>query len=69
MRAAGDYSTPVFVGSGVTAESVDELLGAADGAIVGTALKEAGQTTNPVMTERVEQFMDRVERVRAETDN
>jgi len=68
-RTAGDYSTPVFVGSGVTAESVDELLGAADGAIVGTALKEAGQTTNPVMTERVEQFMDRVERVRAETDN
>ena len=68
-RTAGDYSTPVFVGSGVTAESIDELLGAADGAIVGTALKEAGQTTNPVMTERVEQFMDRVERVRAETDN
>ena len=65
-RSAGGYLTPVFVGSGVTAESVDELLAAADGAIVGTALKADGETTNPVSTERVEQFMDRVERVRTE---
>jgi len=68
-RTAGRYSTPVFVGSGMGVETVSELLAAADGAIVGTALKEAGQTTNPVSTERVEQFMDRVERVRAETNN
>ena len=66
-RTAGGYSTPVFVGSGMTVESVDELLAAADGAIVGTALKENGNTTNPVSTERVERFMNRVERVRSET--
>ena len=66
-RTAGGYSTPVFVGSGVTVESVDEQLAAADGAIVGTALKKDGETTNSVSTERVERFMDRVERVRSET--
>jgi len=65
-RTAGGYSTPVFVGSGMTVNSVDELLTTADGAIVGTALKEGGNTTNPVSTARVEQFMDRVESVRTE---
>ncbi|SDE70820.1 BtpA/SgcQ family protein [Halorientalis regularis] len=48
-----DPNVPVFVGSGVTAESVADLLSVADGAIVGTALKEDGATTNPVDPERV----------------
>lgn len=66
-RTASEYSTPVFVGSGMTTDSVDKLLTAADGAIVGTALKEDGHTTNPVSTNRVEQFIDRVESVRTES--
>ncbi|ARS91481.1 BtpA/SgcQ family protein [Natrarchaeobaculum aegyptiacum] len=46
---------PVFVGSGVTAETVGDVFEAgADGVIVGTALKEGGETTNPVSIERVE---------------
>lgn len=65
-RQARGCGTPIFVGSGVTAKSVAEQLSVADGAIVGTALKEGGITTNPVSRERVEQFMDRVETVRAE---
>ena len=44
---------PVFVGSGVTAETVGNLLDVADGVIVGTALKEDGVTTNPVDPEAV----------------
>jgi uncharacterized protein len=45
---------PVFVGSGVTSETIDDCLAAgADGAIVGTALKEGEVTTNPVSRERV----------------
>jgi membrane complex biogenesis BtpA family protein len=48
-----DPEVPVFVGSGVTADSVADLLSVADGAIVGTALKEGGATTNPVDPERV----------------
>jgi membrane complex biogenesis BtpA family protein len=57
-RAEIDADVPVFVGSGVTAENVTDLLDVADGAIVGTALKEAGpdgdpDATNPVDSERV----------------
>lgn len=45
---------PVFVGSGVTPENVDDLLGVADGVIVGTSLKVDGVTTNPVDRDAVE---------------
>ncbi|NUB91788.1 BtpA/SgcQ family protein [Haloterrigena sp. SYSU A121-1] len=45
---------PVFVGSGVTSETVGDCFAAgADGVIVGTALKEGAETTNPVSSERV----------------
>ncbi|PGF14807.1 phosphorybosylanthranilate isomerase [Natrinema sp. CBA1119] len=49
-----DPGTPVFVGSGVTDETVADCLEAgADGVIVGTALKRGGVTTDPVSQERV----------------
>ncbi|SEH11284.1 hypothetical protein SAMN04487967_0281 [Natronorubrum sediminis] len=53
--ADSDPRTPVFVGSGVTPETVGDCLEAgADGVIIGTALKEGAETTNPVSRERVE---------------
>ena len=39
---------PVFVGSGVTRANVNAMLGIADGAIVGTAIKVGGVSTGPV---------------------
>ena len=48
-----ESDVPVFVGSGVTAETVAETLGVADGVIVGTAFKEDGETTAQVAEERV----------------
>ena len=45
--------TPVYVGSGVTAETVAALLRHADGVIVGTAAKVDGVVGNPVDPERV----------------
>lgn len=49
---------PVFVGSGVTTETVGDCLEAgADGVIVGTALKEGGETTNGVSSERVDDLV------------
>ncbi|ELY85551.1 BtpA/SgcQ family protein [Natrialba taiwanensis] len=46
---------PVFVGSGVTEDTAATYFDAgADGVIVGTALKEDGETTNPVSSDRVE---------------
>jgi membrane complex biogenesis BtpA family protein len=56
--AAGD--TPVFIGSGITVETVRQFMDAADGFIVGTALKKDGVPTNAVEVERVRRLMDAV---------
>jgi len=45
--------TPVLVGSGITAETIGDVLSRADGAIVGTALKAGGLAANPVDPARV----------------
>lgn len=49
---------PVFVGSGVTRETIDETLEVADGVIVGTDLKEDGETTAPVDVDRVREIVE-----------
>lgn len=49
---------PLLVGSGVTAESVAELLSVADGAIVGTSLKRDGRLWNPVDRERADRLVE-----------
>ena len=48
---------PVFVGSGVTRGTVTEVLGLADGAVVGSDLKEGGEVTAPVDDERVRELV------------
>lgn len=53
---------PVMVGSGVTAGSVSLFLRAADGVIVGTALKQAGVTTAPIDPERVRRLVEAARR-------
>lgn len=49
---------PLLVGSGVTPETVSELLSIADAAIVGTSLKQKGDVRNPVDPERVRRLVD-----------
>ncbi|MDW8367240.1 MAG: BtpA/SgcQ family protein [Abditibacteriales bacterium] len=44
---------PVFVGSGVNAENIGQILSIADGVIVGTSVKGEGRAENPVDVERV----------------
>lgn len=52
-------TAPVFVGSGVTAETVGAFADAgAAGVVVGTALKEDGRIENPVSTDRVRRVVD-----------
>ena len=48
---------PVWIGSGVTAETVGEYLEIADGVIVGTSLKRGGVTTAPLDAKRVAAFI------------
>ena len=56
--ASLDRDAPLFVGSGVTAETAAATLSAADGAIVGTAMKEGGETTAPVDPDRVRRVVE-----------
>ena len=63
-RDAHGLDTPVLVGSGVTEETVADVLSLADGAIVGTALKQEGETTAPVDADRVSALVSRADDVR-----
>lgn len=54
--AAADF--PLLVGSGTTPQNVGELFCYADGAIVGTALKNSMASHERVVLERVKQLMD-----------
>lgn len=54
---------PVLVGSGLTLANAAALLAAADGAIVGSALKETGHADAAVSKERVKQLLDVVRKL------
>jgi hypothetical protein len=58
-RAA--HSAPVFVGSGVDASNVAELLAMADGVIVGTSIKQDGVTANRVDPARLRALLEAAE--------
>lgn len=58
---------PVLVNTGVNPHNVRDYLTVADGAIVGSSLKEDGYTWNPVDPRRVEQLMEQVKQVRRST--
>lgn len=55
-------SVPVLVGSGVTVDTVADVLRESDGAIVGSWLKTNGEVWRPVDQERVERLMEAARR-------
>jgi predicted TIM-barrel enzyme len=63
-RDEAGLDAPIFVGSGVTPGNVADLLDVADGVIVGTALKEGGETTAPVSEQRVAELVAAADDVR-----
>ncbi|MEE9264244.1 MAG: BtpA/SgcQ family protein [Vicinamibacteria bacterium] len=52
--------TPVFVGSGVSLDSVEDYLALADGFIVGSFFKVDGKVDNPVDATRVKEFLKKL---------
>jgi membrane complex biogenesis BtpA family protein len=62
LRSVRDVG-PVVIGSGLTAENVEELLPAADGAIVATAFRVEGDVRNRVDPARTERIMSIVGRL------
>lgn len=65
-QTVGD--TVVLANTGCKPETIEMLLGIADGAVVGTTFKYDGKFENAVDPERVKVFMDIVHRFRKETD-
>lgn len=57
-------SVPVLANTGVTIDSVRDVLAVADGCVVGTHFKRDGITWNAVDGDRVRRFMDVVETLR-----
>ena len=49
---------PVFAGSGVKASNIKSQMEIADGAIIGSSLKEGGILTNPISYDLVKEVMD-----------
>ena len=65
IKVKDNVDIPVFINTGLRVDTVDDLLGAADGAIVGTSLKKDGITWNQVEECRVRELMSRVEKLRS----
>ena len=57
---AAAKDAPVFLGSGVTPQSLASLLPHADGFIVGTYFKREGVASNPVDPQRVRELMKEI---------
>lgn len=60
---------PLVVGAGLTPDNAYEQLRIADGAIVGTSLKENNNTYNPIDRQRVRAFMSVVKEARNYQEN
>jgi membrane complex biogenesis BtpA family protein len=56
--------TAVFANTGCRADTIEGILGIADGAVVGTTFKKNGKFENRVDKARVIEFMDKVRAVR-----
>ena len=55
--AKGVVTVPVIAGSGVNTDNVVKQLSVADGAIVGSSLKDGGILTNPINLEKTKQLV------------
>lgn len=64
MKCKNRVNIPIFLGSGLCTENAQELLGAADGAIVGSYFKKGGNWKNEIDPVSTREFMKEVERLR-----
>lgn len=58
QRVKKAVSIPVIAGSGVNAANIREQLGIADGAIIGSSLKEGGVLANPISGALVREVLE-----------
>ena len=63
-RDAAAGKTPVVIGTGVSVGNIEKMYPLGDAFIVGTSLKEDGDTFNPIDPVRAKAFMDRFKAMR-----
>lgn len=63
----GKLKIPVWVGSGVTPQQLPEIWGLADGFVVGSWFKQAGEWSNPIDRARVDELLGVARRLRGQT--
>jgi membrane complex biogenesis BtpA family protein len=61
--------TPIIANTGVRMGNLDEVMGIADGMIIGTEFKRDGNTWNPVDPERVRKLVVRAAEIRSRLSN
>ena len=55
---------PVFIGSGITADNIENYFSAADAFIIGSYFKQGGYWQNEVDADRVEALMNKINKLR-----
>ncbi|XP_063710048.1 uncharacterized protein F13E9.13, mitochondrial [Culicoides brevitarsis] len=65
----GKIKIPVLIGSGVTADNLEDYFDKAQGLIVGSYFKENGNWQNGLEESRVREFMQKVNKLRAKTNS
>jgi membrane complex biogenesis BtpA family protein len=63
-REGSDGCVPVIVGTGVGVGNIEKMFPLGDAFIVGTSLKEKGETFNPIDPARAKKFMEKVRDLR-----
>jgi uncharacterized protein len=63
-RDAAAGKTPVIIGTGVGVDNIEKMLLLGDGFIVGTSLKEGGDTFKPIDPARAKAFMEKMKALR-----
>jgi len=66
-RDAAAGSTPVIIGTGVGVDNIEKMIPLGDGFIVGTSLKQSGDTFKPIDQKRAEEFMGKMQVMRGRT--
>jgi membrane complex biogenesis BtpA family protein len=61
-EAKSNCQLPVFLGSGISEDNVEQFYNEADGFIIGTAFKVEGRWSNTVDPNRVTQFVNKLHR-------
>lgn len=64
LKARKNIKVPVFLGSGINIQNVQELLSVSDGAIIGSAFKTDGDMTKKVNYQKAREFMKEMENLR-----